>query len=141
MKRLPSVFDGRFSLYMLNKCVKSVEQFLGFVIGVNAQLKLSYCPSPPPPSPVPPCGRGTLGTVCAESCGYRTMTGCTKLTTNEITLQECLTSPGVGGRVGGLHSGTPSFQHVGPMTGRCAGLARLLWVLFGSFHPSVSRIY
>lgn len=41
------------------------------------------------------CRCGTLGTVCAESCGYRTMTGWTKLTTNEITLWECDT-PGWG---------------------------------------------
>lgn len=66
----------------------------------NPSLFLSLSPSH--------CRCGTLGTVCAESCEYRTMTGWTKLTTNEITLWECDTP-----RVGGGYMVTPHFSLLG----------------------------
>lgn len=68
--------------------------------------------------------RKSLGTVCAESCRYGTMTGWTKLTTNEITLQERLTPSGFGAAPGApRHFGTQG-----------------LWqASFGP--PSASRIY
>lgn len=64
----------------------------------------SVCSAVNPPGRLPPSLPGlrhrSLGTVCAESCRYGTMTGWTKVTTNEITLQERFTPPGVGAAPG-----------------------------------------
>lgn len=55
------------------------------------------------------CRCGSLGTVCAESCERGTMTGWTKLTTNEITLWQCDTQGWGGGRL----QGDPHFGLLG----------------------------
>lgn len=84
------------------------------------------------------CRRRTLGTVCAESCGYGTMTGWTKLTPNEITLRECATPPGWGW---GLHGGPPHFSMLGLWQADLQVRLGCCGCCWQSFHPWASRIY